>query len=439
MTALNRQKGKGIAVNVSSLWLQPVVLTFLVALTGVLGPRTGFADDDAALQAGIVQVDITPEKPVKMSGYAGRKQLSEGVHDPLSARVVAFQSGPAKLVLVSTDLIGFYDTYEPIRDAICEQCNLQPDQLFLSGIHTHSGPTPTFSPSAHPNNQEYTEQLKVKLVDAVGQALSNTSPVRLGIGRGYSPVGVNRREKQASGSIRLGRNPYGPTDKEVLVLKLVRQDGAPVGAVFDYATHATSLGPKNLQISGDVLGIAAQFVEQILGPDVIAPPFAGASGNIDPWFRVRPSFETEKGWVPEPVLLGTMLGEEVVHVYRDIQAVTSEGVIKSELVTLQLPAKQKEGESNSPTKSINVTVARLGDTALVGLGCELLTEIGMAIKEESPFENTFVITHCNGKAGYLPPADLYEEGGYEVERSGFGPAAAKLLVQKTTELLKRLQ
>ena len=29
---------------------------------------------------------------------------------------------------------------------------------------------------------------------------------------------------------------------------------ALVVALFDYATHGTSLGPRNLQISGDVLG-----------------------------------------------------------------------------------------------------------------------------------------------------------------------------------------
>jgi hypothetical protein len=60
-----------------------------------------------------------------------------------------------------------------------------------------------------------------------------------------------------------------------------------------------------------VPGLAEQFVEKILGSDVVAPVFIGASGNIDPWYRVLPGFNTEPGWVPEPVLLGTFLGEEV--------------------------------------------------------------------------------------------------------------------------------
>jgi len=64
---------------------------------------------ESPLRAGVAKVDITPEKPVRMAGYASRTELSQGVHDPLSARVVAFENNGKRLVLVSTDIIGFYD------------------------------------------------------------------------------------------------------------------------------------------------------------------------------------------------------------------------------------------------------------------------------------------------------------------------------------------
>ncbi len=73
------------------------------------------------LRAGTAKIDITPQKPVKMAGYAGRKDLSDGVHDPLSARVVIFENDGQRLVLVSTYLIGFYNaTAETLRKAIME-------------------------------------------------------------------------------------------------------------------------------------------------------------------------------------------------------------------------------------------------------------------------------------------------------------------------------
>lgn len=399
------------------------------------------ADEDGhSLRAGIVKVDITPETPVKMAGYAGRTALSTGIHDRLYARVTAFQSGKKRLVLVSTDLIGFYEADESFRAAIRERFDLQPGELFLSSIHTHSGPTPMLENREHPNNVEYTRKLKATLLDAITQAFDKMGPVWMGAGRGHSPVGSNRREKRPNGEVVLGRNPYGPTDKEVVVMKLTKPDGTPVAAAFDYATHATSLGPRNLLISGDVLGIAAQFVEKILAPDVIAPVFAGASGDIDPWYRVLPSFETEKGWIPEPELLGILLGEEVVHVFRDIKSTSPEAEIKTAFRTLKLPGKKMgDGEEDPPAKELNVTVARIGDVAFVGVGCELLTEIGMAIKAGSPCKYTFLITHCNGAAGYLPPEHLYGEGGYEIRSTRFGPEAGEVLVREVAGMLEGLE
>jgi neutral ceramidase len=87
----------------------------------------------------------------------------------------------------------------------------------------------------------------------------------------------------------------------------------------------------------------------------------------------------------------------------------------------------------------NVIVAAVGDVALVGLDVEASVEIGLAIKKASPFGTTFVITNCNGWAGYLPTARQHEEGGYEVARSGFGPGAATALVKEISSLLTRLR
>jgi hypothetical protein len=298
----------------------------------------------------------------------------------------------------------------------------------------------------HPNNLEYTERfLKIKLIEVIRKALSNMGPVHIGAGIGYSPVGMNRRElrfdSSGNSSIRLGRNPYGPTDKEVLVVKMTKPNGRTIAALFDYATHATCLGGKNYTISGDVLGLAEQFVEKILGDDVITAGFAGASGDIDPWFRVLPEFNTEPGWIPEPVLLGTMLGEEVVHVFRNIGKVSGGGEIATAFVTLELPGKPRNEttiKKDSPPAAFNISAARVGDIAFIGLGGEVLTEIGMAIKAASPYKHTFVITHCNGAAGYLPPEHLYIEGGYEINSSRFAPQAADIVVKHAVKMLHEL-
>jgi len=399
------------------------------------------------LQAGTAKVDITPKKPVNMAGYGGRKGLSKDVHDPLSARIVVFENNDKRLVLVSSDLIGFYGgTAEYMRKVLLDEFQLEPSELFLSAIHTHAGPSLTIDKEkGHPNNLEYTERLKVKLIGVIRKALSNMGPVNIGAGIGYSPVGMNRRElrfdSSGNSSIRLGRNPYGPTDKEVLVVKMTKPDGRPIAALFDYASHATCLGGKNYTISGDILGLAEQFVEKILGDDVITAGFAGASGNIDPWFRVLPAFNTEPGWIPEPVLLGTLLGEEVVHVFRDIGKVSDGGKIATAFITLELPGKPRGEdtiEKDHPPTPLNITAARVGDIAFIGIGCEVLTEIGMAIKAASPYKYTFIISHCNGAASYLSPEHLYIEGGYEIRSSPFAPQAADIVVKQAVKMLHEL-
>ena len=360
------------------VWRPCQLLAGLVTAWLILGGIVIAAGQQEPLEAGAARKDITPTKPVTLSGYAGRNDLSQGVHDPLTARAIAFRQNGKRLVLVSTDLIGFYgETSESIRKAIASDCQLQPSELFLTAIHTHSGPTPTLdSRKGHANNVEYTGWLKGQLVDLVREALGSAVRVQIGVGSGSSPVGVNRREavKDSAGKrqIRLGRNPSAMTDREVQVLKVLRANtNEAVAVVFVYAMHSTSLGPKNYQISGDVHGLAEQFVERYLGHGVIVPAFAGASGDIDPWYRVLPKFETSGGWVPEPVLMGTMLGEEVVHVSNAVRRTGTGGPIKTAFKTLALPGKPRgkaKAVGDAAPVSLNLTVGRIGDVVDMVVG-----------------------------------------------------------------------
>jgi len=428
--------------------VKPFYCTCLIGAALCFSAALGRASAEE-LRAGTARISITPNKPVMLGGYASRTNLSQGVHDPLSARALALEQNGRRLLLMSLDILGFYNgTAEPIRQAILEQCQLKPAELFLCAIHTHSGPILTFdSGKGHSNNVEYTRSLQSKLIEVARQALSQIVPVHLGVGTGASPIGVNRREVSRDNAgnkkIILGRNPSVLTDREVQVLKLTRVDGNDLaGLLFAYATHSTSLGPRNLIISGDVHGLAAQFIEQHLGEGVVAPAFAGASGDIDPWYRVLPEFNTTNGWIPEPVLLATLLGEEVVHVLKGIQKSVTTGEIKTAIKTVQLPGKargQTQASPADPPAPFVITVGCVGDISFVGLGGEVFTEIGQAIKKTSPFSYTFVLTHCNEAGGYLPTRSSYASGGYEVQNSPFSPGADERLVEEVQRMLAELR
>jgi neutral ceramidase len=112
------------------------------------------AAQEDVVRAGVAKIDITPTQSVTLAGYASRTNLSQGVHDPLSARVIAFARDDRRLVLVSVDNLGFYNgTAGPLRQAILEAGRLKPSELFLCAIHTHSAPSLTLDvEKGHPNN-----------------------------------------------------------------------------------------------------------------------------------------------------------------------------------------------------------------------------------------------------------------------------------------------
>ena len=56
-----------------------------------------------------------------------------------------------------------------------------------------------------------------------------------------------------------------------------------------------------------------------------------------------------------------------------------------------------------------------GDVALVGCNIEPFCEIGLAVKRASPFPVTIMCGYTNGRMAYMPTADEWPKGGYEVE------------------------
>ena len=138
--------------------------------------------------------------------------------------------------------------------------------------------------------------------------------------------------------------------------------------------------------------------------------------------------------------MGTMLAEEVARVIEGVQNPITNTALKTTLKTVALPGKQTDDGQTAarPTTPFNITVGRLGDIAFVGWGGEVFNEVGKAVKSASPFRFTFILTHCNGAAGYVPTKPNYSEGGYEVQSSPFGPGAAEMLAEETLKLLKNL-
>ncbi len=90
------------------------------------------------------------------------------------------------------------------------------------------------------------------------------------------------------------------------------------------------------------------------------------------------------------------------------------------------------------TLPVDVTVMTLGrDVAIVCLPGEVFVELGLAIKQGSPFRTTLVIELSNSvETIYIPNRAAYAGGSYEVTNSALQPGAGEMLVEAALGLLR---
>ena len=88
-----------------------------------------------------------------------------------------------------------------------------------------------------------------------------------------------------------------------------------------------------------------------------------------------------------------------------------------------------------------VQAVRIGDVALVGLPAEYFTQLGLDIKNRSPFRHTYVAELANDWIGYLPNREGHQLGGYQVW-TGFHsyaePGTGERVADAAVELLEEL-
>ncbi|MCE5249786.1 neutral/alkaline non-lysosomal ceramidase N-terminal domain-containing protein [bacterium] len=397
------------------------------------------------LSAGCAKVNITPRTPIPMSGYASRKDPFKGVHDELFARAVVFGDGEHKAAIITADIIGLsHDFWKKTTERIERETGIRQEYIMLCAVHNHGGPdTAVYTRNPAPGVIEYVRALEDSLVSAVKQASASLKPVSVGVGKGECLMNINRRARHPDGSIALGRNPYGPCDHEVGVVRIDDSRGNPVSILFNWPCHGTVLGPENYLITGDWPGSAERFVETKMGGNCVAPVTIGASGDINPIYGPHIDFEVVKWYSYGVDSIGMILGEEAMRVARETTPRPGGSISASQRV-VSLPRKTDDSKLQQPDVgasddlNVRLTVLKVGDIVFAGVSGELFNEIGTALKKQSPYAFTFVVTHCNGSSGYLITDKAYEEGGYEAKSTRVKAGAEKVLRENLLEMIHEL-
>jgi neutral ceramidase len=435
----------------------------------------------AQLRFGTGAVKITPPAGAPMAGYYFSR-AAEGVHDDLWAKAVVFERDGNKAAMVACDLIDVpRAVVEQARAEVAKATGIAANHVMISATHAHTGPVVLSGPESGALRgsmleiaRAYAAELPAKIAQSV--ALANQSlqeaKVSAGVGREDS-LAFNRRFFMKDGTVgwnpgKLNPNivkPAGPIDPDVAVAYFESASATPLATYVNYPMHLDTVG--GLRISADYPYTLADLLAKTKGPGMLTMFTIGCAGNIN-HLDVR-SGEEQKG-SGEAARIGTVLAGEVLKTYTRLRPIqprslaTRSEIVKLPLAAIQAGDVEKAREIASRFDQPNaapfleqvnafkildvaarhgkpieaeVQVIALGnDLAWVGLPGEIFVELGMDIKQRSPFRYTIVAELANGSIDYVPNRKAYAEGNYEVVSARVGEGAGELLADTAVRLLK---
>ena len=427
-----------------------------------------------AFRFGVASIDITPPVGIHMGGYWGRRSGATDIHDRLMAKALVCGCGEAAIAIVAVDLVGLdADAVGEIRAEIEREAGLSGAAVMICASHTHAGPLTIPFRGMGEIDADYLRQVKDAVVGVVVAAATDCREGQLRYARSEVQIGLNCRE-QRRGSTGIGQNPAGPVVPYAHVLRFAATAGA--GAMlFSHACHPVVLGNDNHKISGDFAGAAARHVEAETGETALF--INGACGDINP--RIT------GGSFAEVEALGRELGQAVLAGVAGAEFVAAQALayarervdlplidpparlraaaeklalqLKAELArggdvwTQRVPRARLEwaeamlelaraGAGRDGVQPFEIQGLALGEMVLMGLEGEIFSRYQLDLEiAQGP---SVLCGFANGCIGYVPTADEYPKGGYEVDEAYkvypsvqmIAPTSEALIRQRVNEL-----
>jgi neutral ceramidase len=414
--------------------------TWFFALASILLLLPSHAD---GFRAGTARVDITPDLPFWLTGYASRSAPATNITHRLAARALALtdpQQG--RIVMITAELIGIPAAIcNAAADRIADATGWTRSEILFNASHTHGGPVVDsnlrvmfdFNPEEQARVKAYADNLVQKLGDVAIQAITNLEPARVDFGQGQANFAINRREPTPTG-VRLGVNPAGPTDHSVPVLRINTPDGVLRAFLFGYACHNTTLGGDCYSVHGDYTGEALLALDTAF-PDATALFLMLCGGDQNPDPRGTFDFAAQHGQAlarevqrvlrtelqplapPIRTAFDTLQLDFAEH-SRDtfVDEAASDQVFRQRRARLMLEAYDR-GE---PVRHLAypIQAVQLGNQlTILALAGEVVVDYAHRAREEFPVPNLVVAGYCNDVSCYIPTRRILAEGGYEPDAS----------------------
>ncbi len=390
------------------------------------------AAEAPGLRVGVAQLDITPDYPVRLSGFGFRRTESEGITQRIFAKALVFADdrlGPA--LLITTDNLCVPDEITAeIAQRLSRKIGLKRERLAITASHTHTAPMlknvcPTLfgvpiPPEHQANIDRYTGAFINALENVALAAAKDIRPARLSFGVGNVNFAANRRTKG------------GPVDHDLPVLAVHDPDGKLRAVYFSYACHCVTLSDN--KISGDWAGFAQHRIQELF-PDTIAIASVGCGADSNPASGVT----GDKAEICAQQ--GDQIAQEVKRLLstelKSISTAPNAHYARLDLA-LDTPRTREEWETRAKREDAighhaRVNLARLdrgeslptkinypiqtwafGDQlAIVFLPGETVVDYSLRLKREFDRTRLWVNGYSNDGRAYLPSERILKEGGYE--------------------------
>ena len=456
----------------TSISVASIVAAVLTTVACATAPSKASSTATTAINVGVAEIDITPEEPIRLTGYGNRVEPTGDVQQRLWARALAFGDGRRTAVLITADLIG---VPRQLSDGLARRladAGVERGTLAISATHTHTGPSLSgvlpyiFNSPATPPQQaaidRYTNRLSALLEKVARAALADRRPAQLAWAQGRATFAANRRVVKDGKWTGFGVTPGGAVDHDLPILAVRGNDGALRAVLVSYACHATTLEGRHNFIHGDWPGMTRELLQKRHpGAIALVAIGTGADSNPNPRGGGLPDVERHAEAVAAEVdrLLATPM--------RPVRSIP-EGTLR--YIDLPLAPLPERAEWNARAKRNDPTgyqardiVSRLergervpataaypvqawtfgSDLAMVFLGGEVVADYGLRLKRELDASRIWVNAYSNDVAFYVASRRLIPEGGYEVsgsmvyygQPSALGEGTEDLIVQTVHQLL----
>jgi len=375
-----------------------------------------------------------------------------GVHDEVYARALLIDDGVQRVALIVLEVTTVPRASE-ITQAVAQQLGISSENVMVAATHTHSVPLFSYSGGlANPREEREIQRLKQGAILAAQQAAVSLRPARIAFARGQAWINVNNGEQSGS---KTGYDPLGPSDKSLDVLRFTSLEGEPIALLVNYASHAEVMfrsvtKNEGYEVSGDLPGAVSRLLEASSAGAPLALFTSAAEADQLTLFkslqsasRLPASDEGAAGWALLDVQARRLAGSVL-----DVAATMPGGVTQARVrahtgsVTCageQLRLNPKTGAAlieDRAAVTIPLSLIRINDIALAGVGGDVATEIGRHFKAASPLAASTLITLAGESVGYIFADASYEHPGHGLTKSPLKPHCAdQAIVEGLVQLI----